>query len=74
MVLRSSTFESEMLFPETVSGNSSINDLGNGPQIFPSRTNMNLDKITLAPVVDKKVIIALDAFRCVALTEFLCRF
>ena len=56
----SSAFDKAKLFPENFSINSNLDDSGIPLPVFPSRTNLKLDNISVTPKMVKKVIMNLD--------------
>ena len=58
-VLSSASDKAE-LFAENFSENSNLDDSGNSPPVFPSRTNLKLHNISVSPKMVKKVIMSLD--------------
>ena len=56
----SSASDKAKLFPQNFSKNSNLDDSGNSLPIFPSRTNLKLNNISLNLKMVKKVIMNLD--------------
>ena len=56
----SSASDKAKLFPENFSKNSNLDDSGISLPVFPSRTNLKLDNISVTPKMVKKVITNLD--------------
>ena len=56
----SSASDKAKLFPENFSLNSNLHDSGVSLPVFPSRTNLKLDNISLTPKMVRKVVMNLD--------------
>ena len=56
----SSASDKAKLFAENFSWNSNLNDSGISLPVFPSRTNLKLDNISVAPKMVRKVVMNLD--------------
>ena len=57
----SSASDKAKLFPKNFSKNSNLDDLGMSLPVFPSRSNLILDNISITPNMVKKVIINHDS-------------
>ena len=57
----SSASDKAKLFPKNFSKNSSPDDLGISFSVFPSRTNLKLQNVSVTPKMVKKVIMNLDS-------------
>ena len=66
----SSASDEAKLFAENFSKNSNLDDLGISLLIFPSRTNLKLDNISIAPKMFRKVITNLIHQRSIVLIVF----
>ena len=62
-VLLSSASDKAKLSPKKFSKNSNIDDSGISLPVFPSRTNPNLQKVSITPKMVKKVIMNLDSLK-----------